>query len=412
MRATAGRLSGSDISCQETVLQKPTDGAPRPDDAGQTDRDQAPADRPLQPPERAGLARRPRPGCGPRAVRRRATTVRAVAASVHLRRARPPDRRRGDRGGRVAPRVPAHDPAGRRRRHRRRRGCTAARGRGQRRRSSADSIDAGEADGFEAPAAAAYARRTPASRRSSLPASPERPRRRAVGRRRHGRAAGYAVPPPPPPSPRPLLDDGTLLTGYAPDTAVDDGSDLVRTLQGASRATRWHRRQAVRRLDDDPVVGEQAQVKDDLHVGQVLRIPPVSGLVYTVKDTDTLDRRRASHEVTAAKVVELNGLEDPTLVVGQVLVLPGAKGAPMPTPKPTPKPQRTSAAATSASGGGGGGGGARRRRPAELLRRQLPLAGRRWRQLRQPVLPLRPLWRSTSRPTTASHGRRGGGRPR
>ena len=30
--------------------------------------------------------------------------------------------------------------------------------------------------------------------------------------------------------------------------------------------------------------------KNELHIGQVLRIPPVSGLVVTVDDTDTLDR--------------------------------------------------------------------------------------------------------------------------
>ena len=92
--------------------------------------------------------------------------------------------------------------------------------------------------------------------------------------------------------------------------------------------------------------------KDDLHIGQVLRIPPVSGLVVTVKDTDTLESLATEHRVNADKVIELNGLDDPTLVVGQVLVLPGAKGAPIPTPKPTPKP----AAKSRASGGGGGGG--------------------------------------------------------
>ena len=76
--------------------------------------------------------------------------------------------------------------------------------------------------------------------------------------------------------------------------------------------------------------------KDDLHIGQTLRIPPVSGLVYTVIDGDTLDNLASRFKVDAADITDLNGLADPVLVVGQVLVLPGAKGAPIPTPDRRP----------------------------------------------------------------------------
>jgi murein DD-endopeptidase MepM/ murein hydrolase activator NlpD len=148
------------------------------------------------------------------------------------------------------------------------------------------------------------------------------------------------------------LDDGTILTGYAPATDVEDGADLIQrykvksgdTLVGiadkfdVSMKTLWW--------------ANSLKSKDDLHIGQVLRVPPVSGLVVTVKDTDTLESLSKEHSVKAAKILEFNGLDDPTLVVGQVLILPGAKGAPIPTPKPAPKP----AAKSRASGGGGGGG--------------------------------------------------------
>ncbi|MBF8290879.1 MAG: hypothetical protein HW391_1847 [Chloroflexi bacterium] len=70
--------------------------------------------------------------------------------------------------------------------------------------------------------------------------------------------------------------------------------------------------------------------KDDLNVGQKLVIPPVDGLVVTVKDGDTLD-----------------SIADPTLIIGQTLILPEAVGAAIPTQKPRPP---------STSGGGGGGG--------------------------------------------------------
>ncbi len=156
-----------------------------------------------------------------------------------------------------------------------------------------------------------------------------------------------------------VLDDGTLVTGYAPATDVTDGADLIvrykvktgDTLNGIANhfgvgpMTVWW--------------ANKLNNKDELHVGQMLRIPPVSGLVVTVKDTDTLDSLAAQYDVKPARVLELNGLDDPTLVVGQVLVLPGAKGAPIPTPKPTPKPARQapSSRGSHTSGGGGSSGG-------------------------------------------------------
>jgi murein DD-endopeptidase MepM/ murein hydrolase activator NlpD len=151
-----------------------------------------------------------------------------------------------------------------------------------------------------------------------------------------------------------FLDDGTLVTGYAPETDVADGSDLIRRYKVKSGDTLVT---IARKFDVSMMTlwwANKLKAKDDLHIGQVLRIPPVSGLVVTVKDTDTLDSLATHYGVKAAKVLELNGLDDPTLVVGQVLVLPGAKGAPIPTPKPTPKP-----AAKSRSGGDSNGGGSR-----------------------------------------------------
>jgi murein DD-endopeptidase MepM/ murein hydrolase activator NlpD len=146
----------------------------------------------------------------------------------------------------------------------------------------------------------------------------------------------------------PFLDDGTLLTGYAPATAVQDGSDLIEIYKvksgdtlvtiarefGVSMMTLWW--------------ANKLTSKDSLRIGQQLKIPSVNGVVVTVKETDTLQSLAAKYSVTEARVIELNALDDPTLVVGQVLVLPDAKGAPIPTPKPTPKP----AVRPRVSGGG------------------------------------------------------------
>jgi murein DD-endopeptidase MepM/ murein hydrolase activator NlpD len=78
--------------------------------------------------------------------------------------------------------------------------------------------------------------------------------------------------------------------------------------------------------------------KDDLKIGQVLRIPPVDGLVVTVNAGDTLDSIAAAKKVDAADIVTINRLTDETLVIGQVLILPGARGKQIPTPKPTKRP--------------------------------------------------------------------------
>jgi murein DD-endopeptidase MepM/ murein hydrolase activator NlpD len=150
----------------------------------------------------------------------------------------------------------------------------------------------------------------------------------------------------------PYLEDGTLLKPVFVDTTVEDGADLLRTykvkagdtLTGIARKfhvsmmTLWW----ANKLDS----------KDELHQGQVLTIPPVSGLVVTVTANDTLQTLATKYKVKAKEILEANDLQDPNLVVGQVLVMPGAKGKPIPTPKPKPR-----AVSQPRNGGGGGGGG-------------------------------------------------------
>ena len=130
------------------------------------------------------------------------------------------------------------------------------------------------------------------------------------------------------------FDDGTFWKPVAVDTTVESGSGLLRhytvrngdTLTGIashfgiSMMTLWW--------------ANKITSKDQLHVGQSLIIPPVNGLVVTVKVGDTLDSLAAYYKVDSAAILDLNELTDPTLVVGQILIMPGAKGAPIPTPKP------------------------------------------------------------------------------
>jgi murein DD-endopeptidase MepM/ murein hydrolase activator NlpD len=142
------------------------------------------------------------------------------------------------------------------------------------------------------------------------------------------------------------VDDGTLYKPVAVDTTVQSASGLLREYKvqtgdtltgiasrfGVSMMTLWW--------------ANNITSKDSLKVGQTLVIPPVSGLIYTVKVGDTLESVATANKIETNDIVEANGLTDTNLIVGQVLVLPGAKGEPIPTPKPTKRP-------TSSSGGSG-----------------------------------------------------------
>ncbi len=145
------------------------------------------------------------------------------------------------------------------------------------------------------------------------------------------------------------LPDGTLLKPIAVDTTVSDASARLVTYNvrsgdtltgiakhfGISMMTLWW--------------ANNLAAKDVLHVGQKLEIPPVDGLVIVVKAGDTLDSISALTGMSADDIVAYNNLSDPTLVIGQVLIVPDALGKPIPVPAATPHP----VAASSGSSSGG-----------------------------------------------------------
>jgi murein DD-endopeptidase MepM/ murein hydrolase activator NlpD len=146
------------------------------------------------------------------------------------------------------------------------------------------------------------------------------------------------------------VDDGTLYKPVAVDTSIQSSSEMlehytvrqgdtltgIASRYGVSMMTIWW--------------ANRLTSMDSLRVGRDLVIPPVNGLIYTVKPGDTLDTVATASKIGVADIVEVNQLDDMTLIVGQVLVLPGARGAAPPAPKPTPRPQVV-------VGGDSGGGG-------------------------------------------------------
>jgi murein DD-endopeptidase MepM/ murein hydrolase activator NlpD len=148
------------------------------------------------------------------------------------------------------------------------------------------------------------------------------------------------------------IDDGTLLKPVAVDTSVTDGKGLMRSYRvrsgdtltgiarkfGVSMMTVWW--------------ANHLSAKDDLHIGQTLTIPPVSGVVVTVGASDTLETLAAKYGVEPQDIIQTNELDDPHLVIGQTLTVPGARGSAIatPTPKPaTPKPVARSSGGSSST---------------------------------------------------------------
>ena len=152
----------------------------------------------------------------------------------------------------------------------------------------------------------------------------------------------------------PFLDDGTLLKPVAVDTSVADGSSLIRTYKVKAGDTLAG---IAAKFDVSTMTlwwANKLKAKNALVRGQELRIPPVSGLVVQVTAADTLDSLAGRYKVAPDEIVATNKLEDRNLVVGQVLVLPGARGAPIVAPKPPKKPTVRSTSGGSSSGSSGG----------------------------------------------------------
>jgi murein DD-endopeptidase MepM/ murein hydrolase activator NlpD len=135
-----------------------------------------------------------------------------------------------------------------------------------------------------------------------------------------------------------VVDDGTLYKPVAVDTTIQSSAGMLERYKvrdgdtltgiasrfGVSMMTVWW--------------ANKLESKDSLKVGQTLVIPPVNGLIVTVDAGDTLQSLAREYKITTDEIIEVNELDDTNIIVGQVLVLPGARGEPLPTPKPTPAP--------------------------------------------------------------------------
>ena len=169
----------------------------------------------------------------------------------------------------------------------------------------------------------------------------------------------------------PFLADGTLLKPVAVDTVVADGSDLIRTYKVKAGDTLAGIAQKMKVSMMTLWWANKLKTRTSSTRARCSRIPPVSGLVVEVKATDTLEAIATKYKVTEAKILETNGIEDPNLVVGQVLVAARAPRASR-SRRPSRKPGRDNGRSGASRRRRAGRRGARGR----YSRRQLPLADR------------------------------------
>jgi LysM repeat protein len=101
---------------------------------------------------------------------------------------------------------------------------------------------------------------------------------------------------------------------------------------------------------------------DTLSLDQKLLVPPVNGVLVTVKAGDTVDSLAAKYTTQAGTIIDFNLVHDPNhLTVGAQLMIPDGTGAAAPVSAPRAAPAvRLSSGGSSgftiASGGGGGYG--------------------------------------------------------
>ena len=150
----------------------------------------------------------------------------------------------------------------------------------------------------------------------------------------------------------PFLADGTLLKPVAVNTIVADGRELLRSYKVKAGDSLTGIAASFRVSMMTVWWANHLTSKDALHIGQVLRIPPVNGLIVDVTANDTLTGIAARYKVAAADVLAANHMNDPNLVIGQVLVVPGATGKAIAVPRPVARVQVASINSNRGNSGG------------------------------------------------------------
>ncbi len=128
-----------------------------------------------------------------------------------------------------------------------------------------------------------------------------------------------------------FLDDGTLELPAAIDIVVADGRDhvLIHVVARGETLAAIAKRYKISSME--LIWSNGLQSADNPAVGKRLRVPDTRGIVVTVREHETLKSIASKYRVTPTTIRTYNKLKVVDLVLGMVLVLPGGRGAALPT---------------------------------------------------------------------------------
>jgi murein DD-endopeptidase MepM/ murein hydrolase activator NlpD len=128
-----------------------------------------------------------------------------------------------------------------------------------------------------------------------------------------------------------FLDDGTLELPAAIDIVVADGRDhvLIHVVARGETLAAIAKRYKISSMELIWSNGLQSAANPS--AGKRLRVPDTRGIVVTVREHDTLKSIASKYRVTPSAIRTYNKLKTSDLVLGMILVLPGGRGAALPT---------------------------------------------------------------------------------
>ena len=128
-----------------------------------------------------------------------------------------------------------------------------------------------------------------------------------------------------------FLDDGTLELPAAIDIVVADGRDhvIIHVVARGETLSAIAKRYKISSME--LIWSNGLQSADNPPVGKRLRVPDTKGIVVTVREHETLKSIASKYRVTPSAIRTYNKLKTADLVLGMILILPGGRGAALPT---------------------------------------------------------------------------------
>jgi len=128
-----------------------------------------------------------------------------------------------------------------------------------------------------------------------------------------------------------FLDDGTLELPAAIDIVVADGRDhvIIHVVARGETLAAIAKRYKISSMELIWSNGLQSAANPP--VGKRLRVPDTRGIIVTVREHETLKSIASKYRVTPSSIRTYNKLKTADLVLGMILVLPGGRGAALPT---------------------------------------------------------------------------------